>query len=52
MAKKIYTVNYRGEFTTEVGAESEQDAIEKAKKSEDWTCISELWEEMMEVEEE
>ncbi len=41
MAIKTYTVNYREEFCVTVKANTEEEAIDKAKKISKWTFYNE-----------
>ena len=51
MGKKIYSVTYRGEFTADIEAESEEEAIKKFNSGkEEIILCGDLWEEYFEVE--
>ena len=52
MKKKIYSVSYRNEFSADIEADSEEEAIKKFKSGkEEIEVLGDLWEEFFEVEE-
>ena len=53
MNKKTFIITYRNEFEIEVKAINRQEAIKKIQNNKgDISCVGDLWEEYMKIEEE
>lgn len=45
-----YYIKYRDEFYVVVNAKNEEEALEKAKRSDSWSLIYDLWEDLITIE--
>lgn len=45
-----YYIKYRDEFYVVVNAKNKEDALEKARQSNSWSLIYDLWEDLITIE--